>query len=64
GPANQGGLKVMDVITALDGTATDDMSQFLSLLWQYKVGDEIEVTFVSDRSPKVTSVVLAERPSF
>ena len=64
GPANLGGLKVMDVITALDGTKTDDMAQFLGLLWQYKVGEEIEVTYVSDRSPKVTRVVLVERPSF
>ena len=64
GPANQGGLKVMDVITALDGTKTDDMAQFLGLLWQYEVGEEIEVTYVSDRSPKVTRVVLVERPSF
>jgi len=40
------------------------MAQFLGLLWQYKVGEEIEVTYVSDRSPKVTRVVLVERPSF
>ena len=52
----------MDVITALDGKKTGDMAQFLTILWSYGVGSEVNVDYVSDQSEKSTIVTLIERP--
>lgn len=62
GPADKSGLQVMDVITALDGKKTGDMAQFLTILWSYGVGSEVNVDYVSDQSEKSTIVTLIERP--
>ena len=47
GPADESGLQVMDVITALDGEKTSDMAQFLTNLWSYDVGDKVNVDYKS-----------------
>lgn len=62
GPADESGLQVMDVITALDGEKTSDMAQFLTKLWSYDVGDKVNVDYISDQSAKSTVVTLIERP--
>ena len=62
GPADNGNLKVGDVITAINGTATPTMSEFLPLLWGYDVGDTVTVTYISEKSPLMTEIVLDVRP--
>ena len=62
GPADNGKLKVGDVITAINGTPTPTMSEFLPLLWGYDVGDIVTVTYISEKSPLVTEIILDVRP--
>jgi serine protease Do len=62
GPADNGKLKVGDVITAINGTPTPTMSEFLPLLWGYDVGDVVTVTYISEKSPLVTEIILDVRP--
>ena len=62
GPAYLAGLRVGDVITKLNGIPTPDMGRFLTLLWTYSVGDEVEVEYIGDNRTLVTTVSLAARP--
>ena len=62
GPADNGKLKVGDVITAINGTSTPTMSEFLPLLWGYDVGDTVTVTYISEKTPLVTDIILDIRP--
>ena len=62
GPADNGKLKVGDVITAINGTSTPTMSEFLPLLWGYDVGDTVTVTYISEKTPLVTNITLDVRP--
>ena len=62
GPADNGKLKVGDVITAINGTSTPTMSEFLPLLWGYDVGDTVTVTYISEKTPLVTNITLDLRP--
>ena len=61
GAAFNAGLQVGDVITSLDGIPTKGVSEFLTLLWSYQVGDLVEVNY--NRSNKLfeAAVELAER---
>ena len=62
GPAYLAGIRVGNVITEIDGTATPDMARFLTLLWSHEVGDEIRVVYFVENDQAEASVVLAERP--
>ena len=62
GPAYKAGIRVGNVITEIDGSATPDMARFLSLLWSYQVGDEIRVVYFDDDNRAETDVLLVERP--
>ena len=62
GPAYAAGVRVGDVVTKMNGIPTPDMAKFLTLLWTFDVGDEIEVEYVSERQTHVTTIVLQERP--
>ena len=61
GAAFNAGIQVGDVITSLDGIPTKGVSEFLTLLWSYEVGDSVEVSY--NRSNKLfeATVELAER---
>ena len=61
GPAYNAGLQVGDVVTHLDGIPTSDMSQFLTLLWSYDVGDTVNMDYMRENKIFETSVVLEER---
>ena len=52
----------MDIITALNDIPTPDMSKFLMELWNNNPGDQIKVTYNSDREYKETNVILIDRP--
>lgn len=62
-PAYNAGLIAGDVITALNDQQTDDMADFLTILWSYTVGETVKVDYISDQRPQSTSVTLMERPS-
>lgn len=61
GAAFDAGLQVGDVITDLDGIPTKGVSDFLTLLWSYEVGDSVEVSYLRSNKLFETSVELAER---
>ena len=63
GPAYEGGIRVGDVISKLNDIPTPDMAGFLTLLWTFEVGQEIQVEYIHENETDVTSVTLAERPS-
>ena len=63
GPAFLGGIQVGDVITKIDSLPTPDLATFLSLLWSYKVGDEVIIEYVRGIEVRKTTVKLAERTS-
>ena len=63
GPAYVGGVRVGDIITKIDGIPTQDMARLLSLLWSYKVGDNILVEYISEDQYLSTTIELAERSS-
>ena len=63
GPAYNGGIRVGDVITKLNDIPTPDMAQFLTLLWAFEVGQEIQVEYIHENETNVTSVILTERQS-
>ena len=45
GPARKAGLKVGDVITAIDGSPTRDLNELIRLLGERDVGDQVEVSY-------------------
>ena len=63
GPAYESGVRVGDVITKLNDIPTPDMAQFLTLLWTFEIGQEIQVEYIHEGETNVTSVTLVERPS-
>ena len=63
GPAYEGGIRVGDVITKLNDIPTPDMADFLTLLWTFEIGQEIQVEYIHENETQVTIVTLAERPS-
>lgn len=63
GPAYEGGIRVGDVITKLNDIPTPDMAEFLTLLWTFEIGQEIQVEYIHENETNVTSVTLIERPS-
>ena len=63
GPAYDAGIRVGDVITKLNDIPTSDMADFLTLLWTFEVGQEIQVEYIHENETQVTTVILIERPS-
>ncbi len=61
GAAFNAGLQVGDVVTSLDGIPTGGVSQFLTLLWSYEVGDSVEINYIRSNKQFEASIELAER---
>ncbi|RIU93371.1 S1C family serine protease [Oceanobacillus picturae] len=58
-PADQAGLKRLDVITELDGNPVMNMIDLRKILYQEKeIGDEITVTYYREGEKKETTLVL------
>ena len=62
-PAYRAGIRVQDVITALDGVPTPDMASFLSLLQTYASGDRVTVDYLRENQARTATLELAERRS-
>lgn len=62
GPAFVAGIRIGDIITSLGGTVTPDMPAFLSTLWSFSPGDEIEVAYLHDGDGHTATLTLIERP--
>ena len=43
-PASQAGLRIGDIITAIDNTNLDDTHEYLNILFQYSAGDSVTLT--------------------
>ncbi len=63
GPAYEAGIRVGDVITKLNDIPTPDMAAFLTLLWTFDIGQEVQVEYIHENETQVTGVTLIERPS-
>ena len=61
-PAERGGLRKNDVITAINGTPIISAEQLFSAIRQRKVGDSITVTYSRGGKTAEVTIVLAERP--
>lgn len=68
GAADEAGLEGMtqddqriyvgDVITAIDGKAINDFNDIFNILFEYKVGDKVEVSYLREGKEKKTTVKL------
>ncbi|MEM6289355.1 MAG: trypsin-like peptidase domain-containing protein [Bacteroidota bacterium] len=61
-PAADAGLRVDDVITAVDGTDLRDSAQIVSLISNKRPGDTVEVTYNRDGDERTATVTLGRRP--
>ena len=62
-PASEAGLRVDDVITAVDGTTLSDSRQLVSLVSNKRPGDEVRLTYNRDGDERTATVRLGTRPS-
>ncbi|ASK61800.1 serine protease [Virgibacillus phasianinus] len=61
-PADQAGLKRLDVITQIDGKKVMNMIELRKILYQEKkVGDDLKVTFYRDGKKQSTTVKLGQQ---
>lgn len=61
GPAGKAGLKVGDIVTAVDGSTVDSVRDLLRSVRHKKDGDTIKVDVIRDRAPKSLTVTVASR---
>ncbi|KRK97666.1 trypsin-like serine protease [Secundilactobacillus odoratitofui DSM 19909 = JCM 15043] len=62
-PAGKAGIKKYDVITALGGKKISTESTLRDLLYKYKVGDTVSITYYHNGSQKTEKVKLTETTS-
>ena len=62
GPAAKAGIKANDVITSFQGQSVTEATQLIKLLWQYNVGDTVNITLWRGNSQQVVSVTLGQSP--
>ena len=61
--AENAGIVVNDIITAIDGTEITSSSQFASLLYEYNVGDTVTITVLRGNDTQDIQLTLGERSS-
>ena len=59
-PADQAGMKVQDIITAIDGKEISTLSELRAALYAHKIGDTITVTVFRESKSIDLTVTLAE----
>ncbi len=62
-PAAKAGIQANDVITSFQGQSVTQASALIKLLWQYNVGDNVQITIWRGNSQQVVSVTLGQSPS-
>jgi putative serine protease PepD len=60
-PADDAGLEVGDVITAVDGTSVADGAALATAIQGHSPGDEVTITYDRKGTSATAKVVLAER---
>ncbi|MDP9369212.1 MAG: S1C family serine protease [Chloroflexota bacterium] len=63
GPAEEAGIEVADVITAVEGHEVDRNHPLLNLLFEHDPGDTITLTVERDGEQQQVDVILDERPA-
>lgn len=64
-PASAAGLKVGDIISAVDGTKLDEQHNLTALIGSYKPGDAVTLSVTTpgtDQEPREVKVTLGENP--
>ena len=61
-PAENAGLQVGDVVSAVDGEAVDSAEKLSRLIRQHKPGDRVQLRFVRGTTEHSVTVVLGSRP--
>jgi S1-C subfamily serine protease len=61
-PSAKAGLETKDVITYFEGQLVTEASELIKLLWQYQVGDIVNITFWRGEEQHEIQVTLSERP--
>jgi hypothetical protein len=59
--ARAAGLRIGDVITAIDGRPTRDLNELVRILGEYEAGDEVEVSYRRGRTHGTARVTLTPR---
>jgi putative serine protease PepD len=62
-PADSAGLKVGDVITALNGKQIENADDLTALVNTYKPGDKATITVTRNGTSKTLTVTFGQRPS-
>jgi len=62
-PAEKAGIKVGDIIIAIDNNDVKDANELIWLISKYNPGDTVTITYISDDKVKKISIVLTKRPS-
>jgi putative serine protease PepD len=62
-PASRAGLRVGDIVTAIDGAKVTQASELGSAIDAKRPGDPVSITYVRGGTTKTVQVRLAERPS-
>lgn len=57
--ADKAGISVGDVIISVDGVPAPDVGRFLSLLWNYKPGDTVEIEYLRSGQSRTARVQLS-----
>lgn len=61
-PAAKAGLREKDIIVKVNKDAVDEDHSLVSLVGQYRVGEEVELTIVRDGKEQTVKVTLEENP--
>ncbi len=60
-PAGKAGLQKGDIILSINDTEIDDSAHFKYLLYKYKIGDTIKITYMRDQKIKETNLKLDKK---
>ncbi|MEU3402609.1 trypsin-like peptidase domain-containing protein [Streptomyces sp. NPDC006670] len=61
GPAGKAGLKPGDIITEFGGKQVDSGPTLISLIWTYKPGDTVKLTYLRGGKPNTVDITLGSR---
>ncbi|MEU9299128.1 trypsin-like peptidase domain-containing protein [Streptomyces sp. NPDC048269] len=61
GPAGKAGLKPGDVITEFGGKPVDSGPSLISMIWTYKPGDTVKLTYLRGGKPTTVDITLGSR---